>query len=158
MSGDAVYLRVSSEEQRERQSIETQRAEALRYCGAHSIASPTVYADDGVSGTIPFERRPVRERQVRVSRQHRQVGRRVRQRVEPVEPIRPSTNEDEMGSPWFDGLDESSESGKVVHLCPSFNDVSQYLSMNQFGLLFATRWMDGDIEPNLKDIRNCQTI
>ena len=58
MSGDAVYLRVSSEEQRERQSIETQRAEALRYCGAHSIASPTVYADDGVSGTIPFERRP----------------------------------------------------------------------------------------------------
>ena len=64
-----------------------------------------------------------------------------------------------MGSPWFDGLDESSESGKVeYHLCPSSNNIFQYLSMNQFGLLFATRWVGGHIEPNLKDIRHCHAI
>ena len=54
----AIYLRVSSEEQRERQSIATQRAEVLRYCEAHGITEPAIYADDGISGTVPFEQRP----------------------------------------------------------------------------------------------------
>ena len=52
-----TYLRVSSEEQRERQSINTQLAEVLRYCEAHGITEPAVYADDGVSGVIPLEQR-----------------------------------------------------------------------------------------------------
>jgi site-specific DNA recombinase len=53
----AVYLRVSSEEQRERQSIATQREWAERYCDLHSLPVWKVYADDGVSGTVPFELR-----------------------------------------------------------------------------------------------------
>jgi site-specific DNA recombinase len=53
-----VYLRVSTEEQRERQSIATQREFGERYCQLHSLAVHRVYADDGVSGTIPLEQRP----------------------------------------------------------------------------------------------------
>ncbi|MEO8593053.1 MAG: recombinase family protein [Candidatus Solibacter sp.] len=53
----AVYLRVSTEEQRERQSIATQREFAERYCQLHKLAVCRVYADDGVSGTIPLEKR-----------------------------------------------------------------------------------------------------
>lgn len=53
----AVYVRVSTEEQRERQSIATQREFAERYCQLHSLAVHRVYADDGVSGTVPLEHR-----------------------------------------------------------------------------------------------------
>src|SRR5438874_3945833 len=53
-----TYLRVSTEEQRERQSIATQREFAERYCELHNLAVYRVYADDGVSGTVPLERRP----------------------------------------------------------------------------------------------------
>ncbi|MGC9998475.1 MAG: recombinase family protein [Bryobacteraceae bacterium] len=54
----AVYLRVSTEEQRERQSIATQREFGERYCQLHSLAVSRVFADDGVSGTIPLDQRP----------------------------------------------------------------------------------------------------
>src|SRR5689334_21722838 len=54
----AVYLRVSTEEQRERQSIATQRDFASRYCGLHQHDIHKTYADDGVSGTVPLEQRP----------------------------------------------------------------------------------------------------
>jgi site-specific DNA recombinase len=54
----AVYLRVSTEEQRERQSIATQREFGERYCQLHKLAVSRVYADDGVSGTVPLEERP----------------------------------------------------------------------------------------------------
>ena len=50
-----VYLRVSSEEQRERQTIETQRQFAERYVAQRDIATVAYYADEGVSGTLPFE-------------------------------------------------------------------------------------------------------
>jgi site-specific DNA recombinase len=53
-----VYLRVSTEEQRERQSIATQREFGERYCQLHKLAVSRVYADDGVSGTVPLEQRP----------------------------------------------------------------------------------------------------
>lgn len=53
----AVYARVSTEEQRERQSILTQREFADRYCALHSLAVYRVYADDGISGTVPLEQR-----------------------------------------------------------------------------------------------------
>src|SRR5271155_4048963 len=53
-----VYLRVSTEEQRERQSIATQRDFAGRYCDLHQLPVHALYADDGVSGTIPLDRRP----------------------------------------------------------------------------------------------------
>jgi len=52
-----VYLRVSTEEQRERQSIATQREFAERYCQLHSLSVYRVYADDGISGTVPLEQR-----------------------------------------------------------------------------------------------------
>src|ERR1051326_6447339 len=54
----ALYLRVSTDEQRERQSISTQREFAERYCQLHSIPVHRSYADDGVSGTIALEARP----------------------------------------------------------------------------------------------------
>src|SRR5271155_2715113 len=54
----AVYVRVSTEEQRERQSILTQREFGDRYCQLHKITVHRVYSDDGVSGTVPLERRP----------------------------------------------------------------------------------------------------
>ncbi len=53
----AVYLRVSTEEQRERQSIATQREFGERYCQLHSLVVSRVFADDGVSGTVPLEQR-----------------------------------------------------------------------------------------------------
>src|SRR5579859_1430465 len=52
-----IYLRVSSEEQRERQSIETQRDFAMKYCDLHQLQIHETYADDGVSGTVPIARR-----------------------------------------------------------------------------------------------------
>src|ERR1700682_5421683 len=54
----AIYLRVSTEEQRERQSIETQRDFGERYCELHQMPISEFYVDDGVSGTIPLENRP----------------------------------------------------------------------------------------------------
>jgi site-specific DNA recombinase len=53
-----IYVRVSTEEQRERESILTQREFADRYCALHKITVHRTYADDGVSGTIPLENRP----------------------------------------------------------------------------------------------------
>ena len=53
----AVYLRVSTEEQRERQSIATQREFAAKYCDLHSLPVYELYADDGVTGTIPVGKR-----------------------------------------------------------------------------------------------------
>jgi site-specific DNA recombinase len=54
----AAYLRVSTEEQRERQTIETQRHFAERWFDQRGIAPVRYYVDDGVSGTIPLEERP----------------------------------------------------------------------------------------------------
>src|SRR2546422_582066 len=54
----AIYARVSSEEQRERQTIQTQREFAKRYCDRLGIAIADSYSDDGISGTLPLERRP----------------------------------------------------------------------------------------------------
>ncbi len=54
----AVYMRVSSEEQRERQTIETQREHAEKYVAAHQLPLFDYYADDGVSGTIALDQRP----------------------------------------------------------------------------------------------------
>ncbi len=53
-----IYVRVSTEEQRERQSIVTQREFGTRYCDLHQLPVYETYADDGVSGTVPIEHRP----------------------------------------------------------------------------------------------------
>ena len=54
----AIYLRVSTEEQREKQSIATQRAFAESYCATHALSPYGWYEDDGVSGMIALEQRP----------------------------------------------------------------------------------------------------
>ncbi len=66
----ALYLRVSTEEQRERQSIATQREFAERYCALHQLTVSTVYADDGISGTIPLHNRPAGNRILPDARLH----------------------------------------------------------------------------------------
>src|SRR5215218_6841983 len=54
----ALYLRVSSEEQRDRETIEIQREFLEQYCRLYRLEIVDVYADDGVSGTIPLHERP----------------------------------------------------------------------------------------------------
>jgi len=52
-----LYARVSTAEQRERQSIETQIDYARQYCQREGLPLVGVYKDEGVSGTVPFEER-----------------------------------------------------------------------------------------------------
>jgi len=54
----ALYLRVSSEEQRDAGTIQTQREFLESYCQLHGLEVAQTYADDGVSGTIPLHERP----------------------------------------------------------------------------------------------------
>src|SRR5919107_3474606 len=54
----ALYLRVSSDEQRERESIKTQREFFEQYCKLYGLEVTEIYADDGVSGTAPLYERP----------------------------------------------------------------------------------------------------
>src|SRR5918992_5150788 len=54
----ALYLRVSSEEQRDRETIELQRDFLEQYCNLHELEVTDVYEDNGVSGTIPVRERP----------------------------------------------------------------------------------------------------
>ncbi len=65
----AVYCRVSSEEQRERQSIDTQRDFAERFCALHEIPVNDYYTDNGVSGTLAVEQRPEGRRLLRDARE-----------------------------------------------------------------------------------------
>jgi site-specific DNA recombinase len=67
----ALYLRVSTEEQRERQSIGTQREHGQRYCELHQLDVFEIYADDGVSGTVPLESRPAGKRVLEAAKQGR---------------------------------------------------------------------------------------
>src|SRR5580658_1416047 len=66
-----IYVRVSTEEQRERQSIVTQREFGLRYCDLHQFPIHETYADDGVSGTVPLELRPGGIRLLEDARNHK---------------------------------------------------------------------------------------
>ena len=54
----ALYLRVSSEEQREKATIKIQREFLDGYCKLHALEVAGWYQDDGVSGTIPLHERP----------------------------------------------------------------------------------------------------
>ena len=54
----ALYLRVSSEEQRERETIDLQREFLEQYRRLYELEVVDVYEDDGVSGTIPLHERP----------------------------------------------------------------------------------------------------
>src|SRR5215217_9723053 len=54
----ALYLRVSSEEQRDRQTIEIQRDFLEQYRSLYKLEVADIYKDDGVSGTIALHERP----------------------------------------------------------------------------------------------------
>src|SRR5215216_5494018 len=54
----ALCLRVSSEEQRDRETIEIQDEFLSQYCCLYGLEVAGVYKDDGVSGTIPLHERP----------------------------------------------------------------------------------------------------
>jgi len=54
----AIYCRVSSEDQAERGTIETQIEFATKYCDLHQLDIVEWYKDDGVPGPIPLEQRP----------------------------------------------------------------------------------------------------
>lgn len=54
----ALYARVSSEDQVERETIQNQVQIANTLCPAMGLEIVSSYLDDGVSGTIPLEKRP----------------------------------------------------------------------------------------------------
>jgi|GEM_PF-572168 len=54
----AAYYRVSTEEQRDRQTIETQRHAVRQYAEREGYDLVREYLDDGVSGTVPLPDRP----------------------------------------------------------------------------------------------------
>jgi site-specific DNA recombinase len=54
----AVYCRVSTDEQAESGTIQNQIEFARHYCDLHDLPIFGVYADDGVSGTVPLQERP----------------------------------------------------------------------------------------------------
>ncbi len=54
----ALYLRVSSEEQRDRETIELQRDFLEQYRSLYELEIAEIYEDDGVSGTVPLHERP----------------------------------------------------------------------------------------------------
>jgi hypothetical protein len=53
-----LYARVSTEEQKRKETIQAQRTAAQGWSQRTGIPIQRVYADEGVSGTIPFEKRP----------------------------------------------------------------------------------------------------
>jgi site-specific DNA recombinase len=53
-----LLMRVSSEEQRERETIEIQEEFLEQYCGLYELEVADIYKDDGISGTIPLHERP----------------------------------------------------------------------------------------------------
>ena len=65
----AIYARVSSEEQREKGTIESQLEYAQQYCQLNNLQSVDIYRDDAVSGTVPFAKRPEGKRLLNDARQ-----------------------------------------------------------------------------------------
>jgi site-specific DNA recombinase len=54
----ALYARVSTEDQAERDTVQTQLDFLRKYCELYSLPIADEYIDDGISGTVAFDRRP----------------------------------------------------------------------------------------------------
>ena len=54
----ALYMRVSSEGQREKATIETQAGFLEDYCKLYGYEIGEVYKDEAISGTVPLHERP----------------------------------------------------------------------------------------------------
>ena len=53
-----LYMRVSSEEQKTKETIETQDSFLEEYCKLYRHEIVKVYKDEAVSGTVPMDERP----------------------------------------------------------------------------------------------------
>ena len=53
----ALYARVSTEDQAERQTVQAQFDSLRRYCGMYQLPIAAEYVDDGISGATPLDRR-----------------------------------------------------------------------------------------------------
>src|SRR5215208_1880459 len=53
-----LYMRVSSEEQKEKESIATQEGFLEEYCKLYGLEIAAVYKDEAISGTVPTRQRP----------------------------------------------------------------------------------------------------
>ncbi|MBP2657254.1 MAG: Resolvase protein [Firmicutes bacterium] len=53
----AIYVRVSTDDQQDRGTIESQIEFATKYCDLHKLNVTYWFKDDGVSGTLPLEQR-----------------------------------------------------------------------------------------------------
>lgn len=58
MNKVAIYVRVSTQEQANKETINAQIDFAEKYCDLHSLNIYKIYKDDGISGTIPLDKRP----------------------------------------------------------------------------------------------------
>jgi site-specific DNA recombinase len=58
----AIYARVSTEDQAERATIQSQLDFLRRYVALHDLPVAGEYVDDGISGTVPLARRPEGQR------------------------------------------------------------------------------------------------
>jgi site-specific DNA recombinase len=65
----ALCLRVSSEEQRDRETIELQEEFLEQFCRLYELEVADVYKDDGISGTIPLHERPEGRRLLKDARE-----------------------------------------------------------------------------------------
>lgn len=54
----AIYVRVSTDDQSDRGTIQAQIEFARKYCDLHEIPISKIYQDDGVTGTLPLQDRP----------------------------------------------------------------------------------------------------
>ena len=54
----ALYMRVSSEDQADRGTIEAQREFLHQFASLYQLPVSDEYADDGISGTLPLDKRP----------------------------------------------------------------------------------------------------
>lgn len=81
----AGYGRVSSDDQRDAETIKNQITEVTRYADAHGISIGEWYLDDGITGTVPLDERPEGTRLLTDARQgkwrgliclnHKRIGR-----------------------------------------------------------------------------------
>jgi DNA invertase Pin-like site-specific DNA recombinase len=58
----ALYARVSTEDQAERDTVKTQLDFLRRYCDLYGLPIAGEYVDDGISGTVAVDRRPEGQR------------------------------------------------------------------------------------------------
>src|SRR5918997_890222 len=58
----AIYARVSTEDQAERETIQNQLGFLRRFVDLHALPVVGEYIDDGISGTVPLADRPEGQR------------------------------------------------------------------------------------------------